>query len=377
MHFVDDDEVSLSHAGVSALPQSNQQKFSKIVVCTEIPIYKVENLDLSHFVCKENLHYHKQKLNSDLHQEIPIEKPNIGKLENKPDPRNLFPVGKSDVKIEKVEKLIIVLMKNTSFNEFETVCQINQESNSKYSNLTSLKCKTCKNLEFQVELECKHHTCISCLQTNIKNLITNPDVEALKKVRCSSCLMLHTVNDLKKVCNDSNTIDQFQALSIERSCGFCKRNLNACTEFFTELSCMHLCSVCYMNELFMGSKSCMVCEIPYKKKSVTFSRTGNCSACGNSDKLVQKLFRYLHRDHLHCYDCLTKVTKSKTCLVCSLELSKIEEALMVNYFQKMCPQCLKYKGIIDIKVCRNCESIICDSCYNEPYCPKCLVYYIS
>ena len=268
--------------------------------------------------------------------------------------------------IDKMQTLIKVVLDSPQRNYLENLPQI-------LPSLSHLSCPNCKNLAIQVKLECKHPTCAFCLQSNVKNLIEKPSIEALKRCRCPTCLVLFKSKDLEKVLANSGSVQNFENLEIKRKCLWCKRALNACKDFFTELDCMHLCGSCYTNELYLGSRACMVCEKAFEKKEVTLKRRGSCFSCGNQDFIVKGMYRALHKDHLLCFNCLHNSVYQNPPFWCKCGESIDKAYVLVTKIQlnKECSKCTQIRTIDEIRVCPHCCFIQCFNCVNGSNCGEC------
>lgn len=331
----------------------------KIIMNTQIPVIPNPNFDLNQLLpFGVDPNYVPRPIKNPPLAYAPIEKP-----------AQLFNPPKKE-EIEKMKTIIKTFLYSPQNKHLESYPKI-------HPSLQQISCPRCKNLAVQVKLQCKHQTCVFCLQSNVKNLIEKPSIEALKKCRCPTCLILFTSQDIEKVLAHSEAVQNFEKLKISRKCVWCKRILNACKDFFTEMDCMHLCSSCYMNELYCGSSGCMACEKNFDKKVVTLNKKGRCLHCGKDDFIVKGFYRNIHKDHLLCFECLyhSICEVSAVCIECNENFDKINVLLIKTQILKDCPKCSEKKKIINLRICPHCSLMRCFDCCAEGKCEKCGRYF--
>ena len=235
--------------------------------------------------------------------------------------------------------------------------------------LEELICIDCEKLYLRMELKCKHSICICCFCERIQEFLKKPDLGEIEKIRCEDCRTFFSIEDVECLFGKgSNQSTRFSQLNIEKKCIWCKREQNLLKSYSSELECLHLCSQCYLTQVYYRSVSCFGCGVHFNL-DFTFNRESTCMKCKYTGGTVLEGFRSLHEDHELCYVCINKALtenrKFDVCPVCNKSLSKSDEAVLASFFNKNCLYCSQSKPISELIICRNCPHIICDTCTSK------------
>jgi hypothetical protein len=229
------------------------------------------------------------------------------------------------------------------------------------------KCSDCNKLKIEFRLSCLHSTCLNCFISKIEGFERNPSLESFQALACSAC-QLNYCEDVFRVAG-SRKISSLK--SLQRTCQRCGLAKPLITEYFSELSCGHLCGNCYADELLFNSKKCLCCNIEFKNAKSTLMRTAACVACRASGFQVSEIFRAIHVGEVLCYNCLAATAQQKRCNACGIDLGKYEMYEIVTLLAKNCSICKEKKSIPDLFGKKCCEYCVCNECQGN--CDRCLI----
>ena len=227
-------------------------------------------------------------------------------------------------------------------------------------------CQFCGKVYLKMELACKHSICFFCFEEKVRKFLGRPFVEEIKEIRCQDCANIFNVSDVCRTFGEgSQEYISFSQLSLKKKCIWCKRYLDLQKCFLSELECLHLCSQCYLTQVFTGCKSCFGCGASFNL-DVTFGRQSTCKICNKTGETVLEGYRSLHEDHEICFGCINqsigKIMNSGVCPVCDHNVDKVDRAVLTSFFNGFCIYCRQGYCISELIVCRDCEHVICETC---------------
>lgn len=253
--------------------------------------------------------------------------------------------------------------------------EINEYSIIKNSNILIekvplLQCKHCSSLKLKVTLSCSHKSCIQCINNLIEKFVSMSSIKSFSNISCLKCKLNISENDLKTILTEKN-FQVYKSIFKKVTCCRCHIKKVLATEYFTELTCLHLCKSCYADELFMGSTKCLCCNTPFLYIETTKKRAGECKGCNKKGLFVADCFRSFHKNHVMCYDCLNRSVQ--VCQVCEGNIGNKERMALEKYIYKSCRMCLKNYPIDYLRNIKCCGNLICEECFdtykNCPICP--------
>lgn len=227
----------------------------------------------------------------------------------------------------------------------------------------SLKCKKCQQLKLKFTLECSHQICIQCFILSIENYTKKPSPATFVKTSCPICKVNFSDNDLKNTLNGL-TYKNFQDIRYDQMCNKCNLRKNLRQEYFTELTCLHMCGSCYADEIYSGSTKCFCCNLSFNNLENTKGRHITCHACKFKGDIIDSVYRSFHRGHIMCFKCLNKSTA--VCEVCHENLGKREKKALSTYINKVCAKCFTNYALTDFTARKDYKGeFICITCSNE------------
>ncbi|OMJ67205.1 hypothetical protein SteCoe_35695 [Stentor coeruleus] len=223
-----------------------------------------------------------------------------------------------------------------------------------------LKCKKCQHLKLKITLECSHKICMQCLSLAIENYIKKPSSSTFLKASCPICKVNFSINDLKKNLYTS-LYDSFSKTYYEQACSRCNLKKNLSQEYFTELSCLHMCGSCYADEIYSGSTKCFCCDLSFENIEITKNRHVTCLVCESKGLIVDGVYRSFHKGHIMCYECLNQSITA--CKICDENLGRGEKKALSTYINKKCVKCNEGNALAELILRKEYkEEFICTRC---------------
>lgn len=243
--------------------------------------------------------------------------------------------------------------------DYLEICKNNEE-------VEELICVLCGKFYMKMQLKCKHSICVYCFNAKIEDFLRNPVLENIGGIRCWDCRVIFSIVDVERFFGQgSEQSTKFTQLYIPKKCIWCKRKQNLLNCYLGELECLHLCSQCYLTQVYYGNKSCFGCGIDFNLE-FTLNRESTCMKCKNTGEIVSEGFRSLHEDHELCYNCINRILsenkKFDVCPVCDKSLNKVDEVVLAYFFNKNCLYCDQVYPASNLIVCKQCQHIICEFC---------------
>jgi hypothetical protein len=198
-----------------------------------------------------------------------------------------------------------------------------------------------------------------------------PSIKNFSKLSCLKCKLNISESDLKAILSKKN-FQVYKSVFKKETCCRCHIKKVLVTEYFTELTCLHLCKSCYADELFMGSTRCLCCNTLFPNMETTKKRTGECKVCKKKGLFVADGFRSFHKNHVMCYDCLNR--SDEVCQVCEVNILNKERMALENYNYKDCRVCFKKCRLDEMGNMKCCGKLVCEECFGDyRECPVCSV----
>lgn len=251
------------------------------------------------------------------------------------------------------------------------ISQVKQRSNGSGPS-QGFYCGKCSHIKFKARLKCGHSKCFNCLKSDIIELNCSPSCKNIKPIICKKCYSLPSPEEIRKLIGYNESISSIYP-ELTKNCGYCRRESNIYTEFFFELKCLHLCKNCYVDQVYMGIKKCMVCEKKFKNSSITKNRVDKCDDCKNEKSYFNDALKSYDNNNLLCYQCQNKSYMSRN-IKPLITIIKGKESLVPfkKFINKKCPICHQDISLDEVRVCTSCENFICQNCLNSnPQCKLC------
>jgi hypothetical protein len=228
-------------------------------------------------------------------------------------------------------------------------------------------CSKCKKLKFLKKLKCGHSICFFCFSNKAKDLLNHPSCKKIQEFACKKCFELPSDDEIfGQELNEINFC--WKNVQVMRKCTWCKRELNVASRFLLELTCLHLCRDCYLDQIYMGAKKCIACNAGFKNLKITKTRTSMCSECKLVGNIDSYGFRCYREGFNLCYSCQNKCLVEKKIDVISTEINGPPKLNQIDYYiNKTCPFCSKKESLASIFKCPTCENIVCENCFDIGY----------